>query len=112
VAVAYLVLVRSMDTTPDRGPYSKRAIRILRLCLIAAVAIIGSIILYQLEGFRPAQTEILVARILGGAAVPFIVAVIPAVLIRSWFGLLIGFVIICIIDYFVAQGILAGHAAH
>jgi hypothetical protein len=96
---------------PERGAYSKRAIRVLRLCLVAAVAIIGSIILWQLEPHRPAPIDVRVAEILGGAAAPFIVAVIPAVLIRRWFGLLIGLVIICVMDYFVAQGILA-HAAH
>ena len=98
-----------MGTTTDHGPYSKRAIRILRLCLIAAVAIIGSMILSQLDGSRPAPIDVRIARILGGAAVPFIVAVIPAVLIRSWFGLLVGFIIICVMDCFVAQGILHGH---
>jgi hypothetical protein len=96
---------------PERGAYSKRAIRILRLCLVAAVAIIGSIVLWQLEPHRPASIDARVAEILGGAAAPFVVAVIPAVLIRSWFGLLIGLVIICAMDWFVAQTILR-HVGH
>lgn len=101
-----------MEPSSDRDPYSKRAIRILRLCLIAAVAIIGSIILDQLEIRHPATIDARIFEILGGASVPFIVAVIPAVLVRSWFGLVIGFIIIFAMDYFIAQGILYGHSVH
>lgn len=100
------------DPMPERGPYSTRAIRILRLCLIAAAAVIGSMILNQLEVSRPAPIDARIARILGGATVPFILAVIPAVLIRSWLGLVVGFVIICVMDYFVAQGIFHGQSIH
>jgi hypothetical protein len=100
------------DPMPERGPYSMRAIRILRLCLVAAAAAIGSMILSQFEASRSAPIDARVARILGGAALPFIVAVIPAVVIRSWFGLVIGFIIICVMDYFVAQGILHGQSVH
>lgn len=43
-------------------------------------------VLSQFEPHAPAPLDARVAQILGGAAIPFIVSVIPAVLIKSWWG--------------------------
>ena len=100
-----------MPTQNPQRPIQKPS-RGIRICIIAAVAIVGALILDRLEVSRAAPPQLYVARILGGAVIPFIIAVIPSALIRHWSALLIGIVIICVMDYFVAQGILASQPVH
>jgi hypothetical protein len=95
-----------MDT-PHDIPSAQKPSRGVRICILAAVAIIGAIILDQLEQSSPLDVRIF--RIVGGAAIALIIAAIPGVLIRSWVGVVVAIVIICLMDWFVVRLILAGH---
>ncbi len=65
-----------MSTQHSQPPVQKPS-RGIRICIIAAAAIIGALILDRLEVSGSAPPHLYVARILGGAIIPFIVAVIP-----------------------------------
>lgn len=90
-------------STQQTPPPTQKPSRGIRICIVAAAAIIGALILDHLEVSHPAPLHLYVAQILGGATIPFIVAVIPAALMRHWSGILVGIGIICLMDYFVAQ---------
>lgn len=96
-----------MNTAPT-VPQPTRPSRGLKIVIILAAAVIGAVILGQLEGTPLLPLTIYIARTLGTAVVPFIVAVFPAAFIRGWFGAIVGILVICLMDYFVSQGIIAG----
>lgn len=92
---------------PHDTPSGQKPSRGVRLCIVAAVAIVGAIILDQLE--QSAALGVRILRILGGATIALIIAAIPGVLIRSWVGVVVAIVIVCLMDWFVVRLILAGH---
>jgi hypothetical protein len=92
---------------PHDTPSPQKPSRGVRVCIVVAVAIVGAIILDQFE--QSASLDARIFRILGGAAIPLIIAAIPGVLIRSWVGVVVAIVLVCLLDWFVVRLIFAGH---
>lgn len=96
-----------MNTAPT-VPQPTRPSRGSKIAIVFGAAVIGAVLLGQLEGTPMVPLTTYIARTLGTAVVPFIVAIFPAAFIRGWLGVFVGILVICLMNYFVSQGIIAG----